>query len=243
MPDIIDLLWRDDVAPQPPRRGPRPRISAGDVAATAAALADAGGLPTVTVRALAEKLGVTPMAVYTYVNSREDLLVLMADLAHAQMPVAGQPTTAGWRARVRHLADDNRELLRTRPWLLEVHDPRLVLGPGTIAKYDRELAVFEGLGLADTDQDAVLAYVLDFARAGARRWLDAHSAGELDWHAVATPLSERLGARYPLAQRVGGAAGEQLDGPYDPDSAWRFGMERVLGGLAPLLDDHARHAQ
>jgi len=182
------------------------------------------------------------MSVYTYVNSREDLLVLMADLAHTRMPVSREPATTGWRTRVRHLADDNRELLRARPWLLEVHDPRLVLGPGTIAKYDRELAVFEDLGLADTDRDAVLAYVLDFARAGARRWLDARRAGELDWHAVAAPLSERLGARYPLAQRVGGAAGEHLDSPYDPDSAWRFGVERVLDGLAPLLDDLARRA-
>ena len=64
----------------------------GDVIAHAVALADAGGLGAVTVRALAESLEITTMSVYTHVNSREDLLVLMADEVHAQMqmPVFGR---------------------------------------------------------------------------------------------------------------------------------------------------------
>lgn len=237
MPDLIDLLWSDESDAGAARRGPRRRTTPREVVSTAIALADESGLSALTVRALAQRLGLTPMAVYTYVNSREDLLVLMADLAHTRMPApdcSGDPST--WRERVRDLADRNRDLLCARPWLLEVHDPRLVLGPGTIAKYDRELAVFDGLRLDDLRRDAALSFVLDFARAGALRRRDAQSAGALDWERVAMPLAGHLGERHPLAQRVGAAVGAELDGAYDADAAWRFGLERVLDGLAPIIE-------
>jgi len=109
-------------------------------------------------------------------------------------------------------------------------------GPGTIAKYDRELATFDGLRLDDLQRDAALSFVLDFARAGALRRLEAQSAGALDWDAVATPLAGHLGEKHPLAQRVGAAAGAELDGAYDPDAAWRFGLDRVLDGLARIIE-------
>ena len=64
--------------------------------AAAISLADTDGLGAVTVRALAQALGMTAMSVYTHVNSRHDLLVLMVDDAHAQMA-----RTAFGRSRIR----------------------------------------------------------------------------------------------------------------------------------------------
>src|SRR6187200_570098 len=102
---LVDLLWRDSpAAPDGSSRGPRARQSTGEVVVQAMMLADAGGLPAATVRGLAQALGVAAMSVYTHVNSREDLLVLMADQAHTQMqrrPFA----RSGWRTRVRRIAD------------------------------------------------------------------------------------------------------------------------------------------
>jgi hypothetical protein len=42
--------------------------------------------------------------------------------------------------------------------------------------------------------------------------------------------------RYPLAARVGEAAGEAHGSTYDPAHAYAFGLERVLDGLAVLVD-------
>ena len=42
--------------------------------------------------------------------------------------------------------------------------------------------------------------------------------------------------RYPLAARVGAAAGEAHGSTYDPAQAYEFGLERVLDGLAALID-------
>ncbi len=236
--DLLDLLWRDSPhAATGGRRGPRARVGVGDLVARAIALADAGGLGAVSVRALAEALGMTPMSIYTHVDSRDDLLVLMADHVHAAMPATAFGA-AGWRVRLRRVADDNLALLGKHAWMLDVTDPRTALGPGTIAKYDRELRVFDGTALGDVDRDAALTLVLDFTRAAARRMAEKNAAGEFAeiWEHAAGRLATYLGEDFPLAQRVGGAAGAAMGAPADADAAWRFGLERLIDGLAPLID-------
>lgn len=233
---LIDLLWRDHpAAPTGGRRGPRSRVAAGDVVAAATRLADAHGLPAVTVRALAAELDVSTMSVYTHVNSRDDLLVLMADAAHAtvDLPVFGRQ---GWRSRVRAVADANRTLLGRHPWLLDVTDERTALGPGTIAKYDHELRALDPLEVDDVTRDAALTFVLDFVRASARAAVPTAGAGELaaHWPEWGARLASYLGGGFGLAQKVGAAAGEAQQGTRDPDFAWTFGLARVMDGLAGL---------
>lgn len=236
MPDsLLDLLWRDRTAAPTGRRGPKARHTTTEVVATAIALADESGLGAVTVRALAQRLELTPMSVYTHVNSRDDLLVLMADQAHAQMTSTPFGRTA-WRTNVRRVAADNLALLRAHPWLLDVDDPRTALGPGTIAKYDRELHAFDSTSLGDVARDAALTFVLDFTRSAAGRLVERPTTGEFGelWAQSTAGLAAHLGDDHPLAQRVGRAAGEAMGGPYDAERAWEFGLARVIAGLADL---------
>lgn len=233
---LIDLLWRDHPdAPAGGSRGPRARVSTGTVVDTAVRLADTDGLGAVTIRSLARELDVSTMSVYTHVNSRDDLLVLMADSVHARMerPPYGR---LGWRSRVRRLAESNLALLQAHPWLHEVADDRTALGPGTIAKYDHELAALEPLHLDLVAWDAALTFVLDFARAGAAAFRPGPHAGELaeHWPDWGARLASYLGGEHRLAQTVGGAAGEVMDGPSSASVAWDFGLARVLDGLGAL---------
>ncbi|CAI9419546.1 TetR/AcrR family transcriptional regulator [Nocardioides sp. T2.26MG-1] len=233
---LIDLLWRDHPdAPAGGSRGPRASVSTGTVVAAAIRLADADGLGAVTVRRLAGELGVSTMSVYTHVNSRDDLLVLMADAVHGQLdrPSYGR---LGWRARVRRLAEANLALLQAHPWLHEVRDDRTALGPGTIAKYDHELRALTPLGLDPVTCDAALTFVLDFVRAGARSLAPRPHAAELaeHWPEWGPRLAAYLGEDHPLAQEVGAAAGAAHDGATDPSFAWDFGLARVLDALAAL---------
>jgi AcrR family transcriptional regulator len=233
---LIDLLWRDHPRAQTGgRRGPRSRVSTATVVEVATRLAGTAGLPAVTIRALAAELDVSTMSIYTHVNSRDDLLVLMADAAHGT--VASAPFgRQGWRARVRHVAEANRALLSRHPWLLDVDDERVALGPGTIAKYDHELQALAPLRLDEVAQDAALTFVLDFVRASVRAARPDPRAGALEehWAEWGPRLADYLGSDYPLAQRVGAAAGEAQRGVRDPEFAWRFGLSRVLDGLAGL---------
>lgn len=232
---LIDLLWRDhSLAPRAGARGPRTRVSTGAVVEAAVGLADAAGPAAVTVRALAAGLGISTMSVYTHVNSRDDLFVLMADAVHAaaERPAFGR---AGWRTRVRRLAQANRRLVLEHPWLPGVRDQRVALGPGTIAKYDHELHAFDPLPLDDVSRDAALTFVLDFARAAA-----ASESGvpgpdmRAEWEASSGRLAAYVGDDHPLARRVDAAAGEAMQTSFSPAHAWEFGLARVVDGLAAL---------
>ena len=233
---LIDLLWRGHPnAPDGGSRGPRAKRSTTAVVDGAIALADTAGLDALTVRALAQSLGMSTMSVYTHVNSRDDLLVLMTDSVHATMPLPPYRGTE-WRARVRAVADSNLALLTAHPWLLEVHDPRSALGPGTIAKYDHELHAFDGTGIDGVERDAALTFVLDFVRANASARLVA-TGFDAVWSEATVKLGEYVGRDYPLARRVGAAAGERMGGPYSPAAAWEFGLGRVIAGLAAIIDE------
>lgn len=238
----LRLLWRHSVPEPPSARGPRQGLSVDAVVDAAVALADREGLGAVTMRRVAQALGVAAMTLYTYVPGREELLDLMLDAVYAQMPDVGG---AGddWRRQVRALAEANRLLLERHPWVAEVDTTRPALGPGAIGKYDRELRAFEGHGLDDVTMDAALAWVLAFVQGWARTALASArvqretARTEEQWWAAAGPVLAQVmtPAAYPLAVRVGGAAGQAHAAAWEAGHAFDFGLERVLDGLAPLF--------
>lgn len=233
---LVDLLWRTHPdAPAGGARGPRARYSTSDVIERAVALADSSGVDSVTVRALAESLSISTMSVYTHTNSRDDLLVLMADTVNTSMVLPAFGRT-DWRTRVRRTAEANLALLTAHPWLLDVKDRRVVLGPGTIAKYDHELHAFDGTRLEDVRRDAALTFLLDFVSANAGgRLVTPEDFGPV-WAETAASLGRYVGDSYPLARRIGQAAGESMGAPNSAVEAWRFGLERVIAALADIID-------
>jgi AcrR family transcriptional regulator len=201
------------------------------------------------MRRLAESLGVGPMALYTYVPGKAELLDLMLDTVYAEMPRALWPGD-GWRDRMAAVARDNRALYESHPWAAAISTSRPPLGPGLLGKYDHELSALETSGLDDVDTDAALTFLLDFVRSAA---LAAHAAratrqdsGVTDeqwWEANAPLLAEALDAdAFPTAARVGAAAGAAHGGAYSPEHAWTFGLERVLDGLGVLIERRARES-
>ena len=237
----LQLLWRDPTAI--PRHGPRQGLSIDEVIAAAMDLSDAEGLEAVTMRRVAQALGVAPMTLYTYVPGKAELLDLMLDAAYAHMPrtdTTGQP----WRQRLTAIAEENRLLFETHPWAAAVSTSRPLLGPGQMAKYEHELSVLEGLGLDDVEMDAALTYLLSFVQAWARAAADARAAQrdsamtDEQWWAANAPLLARVfdAHAYPTAARVGSAAGAAHGSAYSPQHAYDFGLQRVLDGLAALID-------
>ena len=238
----LALLWPDASAPGP-QRGPRQRLTTAAVVGAATALADAEGTARLTMRRLAAELGVATMALYTYVPGRAELLDLMLDAVYGAVP---RPDLAGlsWRRRAVLVAEANRSLYHRHPWAAEASGARPPLGPGLVAKYEHELAAFDGLGLDDVAVDAALTFLLEFVRASARASADADATRrgsaltDAQWWAATAPFLQRAldPARYPLASRVGTAAGAAQGGAYDEQRAWDSGLARVLDGLAALVE-------
>ena len=236
----LALLWRHA---EPASRGPRRGLDLDAVVDVAVGLADRDGLAAVTVRRVAQELGVGPMTLYTYVPGKAELVDLMVDRvlgSTPRTPTTGRP----WRERLTAVAQENRDLYRAHPWAAGVSTLRPPLGPGLMAKYEHELAALDGLGLDDVAMDDALTFLLGFVQANAR---DAAGAGaaraesamdDEQWWAANAPLLERVldPDAFPLAARVGTAAGTAHGSAHDPDHAYRFGLERVLDGLAGIIE-------
>jgi AcrR family transcriptional regulator len=239
----LALLWRHSLDPAP-TRGPRQSLTVDQVVGAAITLADEQGLDALTVRSVAQAVGTSPMSIYTYVpGGKSELIELMIDAVYVR---AERPAIArlGWRKRIMAIADQNRALYAAHPWLLHASRSRPPLGPGVIAKYEYELSALDGLGLSDIEMDSALTFVLGFVQANARSAAEAAALSattamtdEQWWESQAHVLSQVIDrARFPLATRIGEAAGAAQGGSYEADTAYRFGMDRILDGLGQLIE-------
>ncbi|WP_031469650.1 TetR/AcrR family transcriptional regulator [Sciscionella sediminilitoris] len=233
------LLWRG--AEQGKRKGGKD-ISVDKVLAAGIEIADAHGLGMLSMRKVAEHLGVGTMSLYTYVPGKAELLDVMVDAVYAGC-AAPYPEEADWRDRLRQVAEENWALYQRHPWLRHIASPRGGLGPNVIAKYEHELRAVDGIGLSDMEMDLVIGQIGWHVHSAAREHLDAaeleaHSGvSDMEWWSTAGPLLSRVlpADRFPVATRVGTAAGEENQAASNPKRLLAFGLERILGGIEALL--------
>ncbi|MGS2805285.1 TetR/AcrR family transcriptional regulator [Nocardia sp. MW-W600-9] len=232
---ILELLWRHALPAKPAARGPKPGLTVDAVVAAGIALADRDGIEKLTIRAVAAELGLRAMSLYTYVPSKDALLVLMVDAVAADDPPI--PADLPIRDRMIAVATRIRAELIAHPWLLEVSPWRQVLGPARMRRYERQLAAIEGIGLDDLAMDRAIAVLTDFATGNARLAIAAAGAAaqlsDADWWQVHGPLLARVmpAEEFPLAGRVGTTVGEHYQAPADPDGAFAYGVATLVDGI------------
>src|SRR6266536_4823913 len=93
----LALLWR--TSERASRKG-KPDLSVEVIVRTAIELADTAGLTALSMRRVAERLGVGTMSLYTYVPGKAELLDVMLDVVYAETT---EPTDPTWRARLEHI--------------------------------------------------------------------------------------------------------------------------------------------
>jgi AcrR family transcriptional regulator len=244
-PDIdrtLGLLWRRTLGTPQGSRGPKQRVSVDEVIRAAITVADEEGLPAFSMRKVADRLGLKLMSIYTYVPGRSELIGLMVD------EVAGEralpPHRGPLRERITGVARQMWDEFHRHPWLLQVENSRPWIGPNVSDRYEWQLAAIEGAGFTDLEMDQVVTLLSGFAAAAARASVDARRTAaqsgisDAEWWALHAPVLERVmpGAAYPISGRVGQAAGQEYNAIGDPDRSFRFGLDRILDGLADLLD-------
>lgn len=251
----LALLWRNASAPAagaastPAKRGRKSSLTVDQIVESGVAIADREGLAALSMRRVAEELGVGTMSLYTHVPGKAELLDVMFDTVQAEVE-GPRGVPGGWRAKLEHIARENRALHLRHPWVLQVAATRPPLGPGTSGKYEAELHAVEGTGLPDVEKDAVLTLVLGFVAGAVRGAVESvqleQQTGMTDaqWWAAHAPILARVmdGERYPLSARIGAAAGEAHQAASDPGHAFEFGLARVLDGIEAYVAAHAAQA-
>ncbi len=239
------LLWRTGDEPGP-ARGPKRAVTIDQIVAASLTIADAEGLAAVSMRRVAEAVGIGTMSLYTYVPGKAEIVDLMLDTVCAE--ALGGDESGDWRARLTRIARANWDITHRHPWMLQVSTmSRPPMGPNIVAKYDFELRALDGIGLTDVEMDSVLSLVLVHTAASAGTAIDAaqgaQSSGMTDdeWWAAYAPLLEKAfdPDRFPTAARVGAAAGETYGAAYAPEHAFAFGLDRILDGVETLIHSRA----
>ncbi len=114
----------------------RERLNRARVLHAALALADQGGFDALSMRKLADQLGVVPMALYKHVADKPALLDGMVDLVFDEIEV---PRDVDWRTALRVRAMSMRDALRRHPWAvgrMETGTP----GPANLRHHNAVLA-------------------------------------------------------------------------------------------------------
>ncbi len=119
------------MATSEPARTTRPRasrkaVSHDVIVSTALRMMDAAGPEAVTIRSLAEELGVGAMTLYTYFRSKDELYDAVRDHALGLQPVP--PAEGDWEDRVRAILTGLHRVLIEHPSLMQLLARRPLAG-------------------------------------------------------------------------------------------------------------------
>lgn len=232
----------------PARRGRPAELDGRRVVRAAIELADQAGLARVTLAEVAKKVGYSPMSLYRYMGSMDELLQLMVDAAAADTPDF-EAATGDWRGGLRGWAGSLLRQAHRHPWVHHVPMTGPPSGPNAIAWMDRGLATMRHTRLDWAQKVGIVAlisgYVRNFAlqSQGLRRGREATGMDQPEAEAVwAAHLARLVDAeRFPEVAAL--MASDTFDGPPpqssdDPteDGDFVFGLERILDGVATAVE-------
>lgn len=207
----------------------RPALSAERVVRAGLDLADRLGVEALTIRRLADELGVKPMTIYHHVPSKEAILDGMVDLVFAEL-YAPEPDR-NWRDELRRRALSVRAALRRHPWAPPLMESRTTPGPQTLAHHEAVLACLRsgGLSLQLTAHAAAVldSYLYGFALQEANLpFGGGEQLGELAESIVEAMAPDA----YP---RMAEFTREHVMRPgYSFGASFDFGLDMLLDGLA-----------
>jgi AcrR family transcriptional regulator len=137
-----------------------------EILAAAMVLADERGLDAVSMRAVAERVGVTPMALYPHVGSKAALLDgMMGRLLADLVPTAAPGLT--WQDRLGSFARGARAIATRHPWAAALLFARPAVEPDSVRAVDGIYAALLDAGIAESDvprlERMLSTFVLGFA--------------------------------------------------------------------------------
>ncbi|HSE71006.1 MAG TPA: TetR/AcrR family transcriptional regulator [Nocardioidaceae bacterium] len=203
---------------------------------TALAVADAGGIGSLTMRSLAQELGVKPMSLYHHVRNKDEILDALVDLVFAEIHLPAPDR--GWRQEMRRRAVSARLVLGRHRWAIGLLESRSTPGPATLRHHDAVLGTLRAAGFSVPMTGHAYAlldsYVYGFALQEASLPFDGPgSVAE-----VAGPIMELARAEeYPHFAEF--AVEHALRPGYDFGEEFEFGLDLILDALQRRLDADA----
>jgi len=201
-------------------RVPRHTLSRETIAAAALDHMDAEGVPALTVRALASRLGVAPMALYNHVATKEDILDAARDHGLVQLPAADPGPGVPWWTRLREINLAFHRALRRHPSLVTLLAARPLAGGVGMAVAEAQLQVLREAGFPPAVAAQAHLMLLQYA-IGSAVW----SAPRGDREHLHRALAGLPADRYPTMTTL---AAELAEGSTESNT---FGLDLLLTAL------------
>jgi AcrR family transcriptional regulator len=216
----------------------RVQLSRDRVLRAAVALADDAGIEALSMRKLAEELGVVPMALYKHVANKEELLDGMIDVVVGEIdpPVPG----TDWKSAVRQRILSARRALLHHAWASRVIESKKNPTPVVLEYMDSVIGMFRAGGfsvhLTHHVMHTIGSRVLGFTQ---ELFNDSRT---VDPEMQAIMLRE-LAVKYPYVVEIAGAAsheGESVVGPgCDDQFEFEFALDLLLEGFERLRHEES----
>jgi AcrR family transcriptional regulator len=203
-------------------------LSRERILATAVEVADEDGIDALSMRRLAQRLGVDPMSLYNHVRDKEDLLDGIADAIVGEIdpPAPG----ADWKATLRATILAARATLLRHHWAAGVIESRTNPGPATRAHMERVLATLRSGGLSIELSHHAL-HVLGSRVLGFSQDLFDDKSAPADAETMAA-MARAWAAAYPATAELALAAEHDGGlGGCDDDVEFAFALDLILDGL------------
>jgi len=243
LPRAVALAWGVAANPQ---RGPKREMSIERIVDAAVEIADAGGIAAVSMSSVASALGFTPMSLYRYVTSKDDLLVLMQERGIG-VPPESVAEADGWREAIRAWGRETVELYLEHPWLLDIPIEGTPQTPNNLAWMDAGLTALKGLPLDYEDKVSAMLAVMAQVRWQStilRGYTQAAQAAGVTPDAIDSRASGLL-AQLITPEEFPEVHAALAEGVFSADNdadSIGFGLDRVLDGIeAYLATQPARH--
>jgi AcrR family transcriptional regulator len=214
----------------------RPALSRERVLEGAVKVADTGGIDALTIRSLAQSLGVKPMSVYYYVANKDAILDGIVDLVFREIEL---PTPGGdWRAALQQRAHSARRVLRAHPWAIGLMESRTSPGPATLRHHDAVIATLRGAGFSRELTAHAYALLDSYIYGFALQEVGLPFEGPDTVADVAEPIMERFATgEYPHLVEM--ATDYYLQPGYDFGDEFEWGLDLILDGLTRVASDTA----
>lgn len=211
------------------RRPPSPRasLSREEIVAQTLRFADRHGLEGLTMRRLAEALGVGTMTLYGYFRDKDDLLDAVVDASARQLEVP--PPEGPWRDRLSTVLHRLRRGLEAHPTALQLRFARPIVSPGAMRIGEAGVRALQDAGF-DAREAALAWRALFNFTYGFASFSPAEPSDEARRRTRAA-LAALPPDEYPTIAAAVDEMVEALGG----DEAFQYGLDRLLDGLEARL--------
>jgi AcrR family transcriptional regulator len=192
-------------------------------------LADEGGIEALSMRKLAEMLGVKAMSLYNHVTNKDDVIDGMVDLVVGEIEVPSLMTD--WQTAMRCRALSAHAVLLRHPWATMALMSRINVGPAMLRYIDATLGCLRQAGFswkrADQAWNAIDSHIYGFTLQELNFPVEA-----ADYVTAAQQFVPLIPAdQYPYMNRL---TYEVIEGRHNGLHDFEFGLNLLLNGLESL---------